>query len=60
MRDDALAPLQERDLQVAVQRLREHFLNHAELLLQRVLATAPGNPQALHYLGVTTFKLGRR
>lgn len=60
MPDEALAPLQERDLQVAVQRLREHFLNHAELLLQRVLAAAPGNRQAQQYLGIACFKLGRR
>ena len=60
MPDDALQPPQERDLQIAVQRIREHFLNHADLLLQRVLAAAPGNLQAQHYLGVARFKLGQR
>lgn len=60
MLDAALAPPQERDLQIGVQRLREHFLNHAELLFQRVLAAAPGHPQATRYLGVAAHKMGRR
>lgn len=55
----ALAPAAERDLQIGVTRLREHLLNHAELLFRRVLSTAPEHPAAQRFLGVTLYKLGR-
>ena len=54
-----LDPASQRDLDIGQVRLREHFLNHAELLFQRVLEAAPDHPVALRFLGVTRFKLGR-
>lgn len=50
---------QEREVQIGLERLREHLLNHAELIFLRVLEAAPGHPDALRYLGVTLCKLGR-
>ncbi len=59
MSTPALAPTAERDLKIGVTRLREHLLNHAELLFRRVLSTAPDHPAAQRFLGVTLYKLGR-
>lgn len=56
----SLAPLQERDFSVGLARLKDHLLNHAELLFLRVLAAAPGHPGAQRYLGITLFKMGRK
>ena len=49
----------ESDIQIGAVRLREHLLNHAELLFRRALTTAPGHPTATRLLGVTLFKMGR-
>lgn len=46
-------------LATGVLRLREHMLNHAELIFNKVLRVAPDNPTALRWLGVTLCKLGR-
>jgi hypothetical protein len=50
---------QDRELMIGVVRLREHWLNHAELIFRRLLAASPGHAPAKRYLGVTLFKLGR-
>lgn len=50
----------ERDLTVGATRLREHLLNHAELLFRRVLETSPEHSVAARLLGVTLFKMDRR
>ena len=55
-----LDPARQRDLDIGQVRLREHFLNHAELLFERVLEAAPDHPAALRFLGVARFKLGRQ
>ena len=39
--------------------LRDHLLNHAEVMLRRALAAAPGHPSIQHYLGIALVKLGR-
>ena len=49
------APTIEQDLTIGTTRLREHLLNHAELLFRRVLATSPEHPVATRLLGVTLF-----
>ena len=54
------APTIEQDLTIGTTRLREHLLNHAELLFRRVLATSPEHPVATRLLGVTLFKMDRR
>lgn len=59
MEDAPLGPTAQRDLEIGALRLREHLLNHAELLFERALAAAPGHAVAKHLLGVTRFKLGR-
>lgn len=56
---EAAAPAAESDIQIGTVRLREHLLNHAELLFRRALTTAPGDPTATRLLGVTLFKMGR-
>ncbi|UTP40846.1 class I SAM-dependent methyltransferase [Phenylobacterium sp. LH3H17] len=53
-------PTQDQQLAIGVSRLREHMLNHAELIFRRILAAAPDHAQARRYLGVTLCKLGRR
>ncbi|CAN5477441.1 hypothetical protein BH10PSE5_BH10PSE5_16420 [soil metagenome] len=53
-----VAPTLEDELQIGLQRLREHMLNLAELIFERVASKAPGNGQAQHLLGVTRHKLG--
>ena len=50
----------ERDLTVGATRLREHLLNHAELLFRRVLEASPEHSVATRLLGVTLFKMDRR
>jgi hypothetical protein len=59
MPDATLPPPQERELRIGLVRLREHLLNHAELIFRRVLAAAPGHPTAQRYLGIALYKLGR-
>ena len=59
MPEAAAAPAAESDIQIGAVRLREHLLNHAELLFRRALTTAPGHPTATRLLGVTLFKMGR-
>jgi hypothetical protein len=49
----------EMHLRIGLTRLREHMLNHAELIFQRALAAQPGDPTATRLLGVTLCKLGR-
>jgi hypothetical protein len=39
--------------------LRDHLLNHAELILRRALAAAPDHGPIQHHLGITLVKLGR-
>jgi tetratricopeptide (TPR) repeat protein len=51
--------LHDQHLRIGLTRLRENFLNHAELIFQRVLAARPGDPAATRLLGVTLCKLGR-
>ena len=51
-------PTVEDELKIGLQRLREHMLNLAELIFERVVAKAPGNVEALHLLGVSKHKLG--
>ncbi len=53
-------PTQDQQLAIGVTRLREHMLNHAELIFRRMLEATPDHPQARRYLGVTLCKLGRR
>ncbi|WP_309644502.1 class I SAM-dependent methyltransferase [Phenylobacterium sp.] len=53
------APPLDRQFTIGLARLRENFLNHAELIFGRVLAASPDHPQAQRYLGVTLCKLGR-
>ena len=48
----------DRELQIGLQRLREHMLNLAELIFDRVLARAPDNAVALRLAGVAKHKLG--
>jgi hypothetical protein len=50
----------DKDLRAGLARLREFWLNQAEGHFRRVLDAAPGHPAALHLLGVTACKLGRR
>jgi hypothetical protein len=50
-------PIQE-ELRGGRIRLQEHWLNQAEESLRRVLASDPENVSALHWLGITAFKLG--
>jgi hypothetical protein len=45
----------EKELSSGVGRLREHWLNHAELSFRRVLAEDPSHGGAKHYLGITLF-----
>lgn len=52
-------PLHEQHLRIGETRLREHLLNHAELIFLRVLEASPGHPRAIRLLGVTLCKLGR-
>lgn len=59
MPDAELSPV-ERDVQIGAARLKDHFLNHAELLFRRALAAEPGHHEARRLLGVTLFKLGRQ
>ena len=47
------------DVQIGAVRLREHLLNHAELLFRRALAAVPGHPTATRLLGITLFKMGQ-
>lgn len=49
----------DQHLRIGRLRLTENFLNHAELIFQRVLAARPDDPVATHLLGVTLCKLGR-
>ena len=51
--------LREQHLRIGLVRLREHMLNHAELIFQRVLTAQPGDPTATRLLGVTLCKMGR-
>lgn len=60
MPNPPLPPAQDLDLRAGATRLREHLLNHAELLFKRVLAVAPDHPVAQRLLGVTLYKLGRK
>jgi hypothetical protein len=53
--DDAVR----KDIEIGTIRLKEHLLNHAELLFRRALATAPGEPTATRLLGITLYKMGR-
>ena len=39
--------------------LRDHLLNHAEVMLRRALAAAPGHPSIQRHLGIALVKLGR-
>jgi predicted Zn-dependent protease len=39
--------------------LRDHLLNHAEVMLRRALAAAPGHPAIQRHLGIALVKLGR-
>lgn len=59
--NDAIEPAAdpERELRIGLARLREHFLNHAELIFRRVLAAVPDHPAAHRFLGITLSKLGR-
>ncbi|MDP3853862.1 class I SAM-dependent methyltransferase [Phenylobacterium sp.] len=50
----------DQQLAIGVTRLREHMLNHAELIFRRILDADPEHLQAGRYLGVTLVKLGRR
>lgn len=59
MTDAPAEPLHEQHLRIGQRRLREHMLNHAELIFQRVLAASPAHPVATRLLGVTLCKLGR-
>jgi len=54
------APSLDQQLAIGLGRLRENFLNHAELIFGRLLAAMPDHAQAQRYLGVTLCKLGRR
>lgn len=60
MPDPALGPAQEHELRIGLTRLREHLLNHAELIFRRVLAVAPDHGAAQRYLGIALFRMGRR
>lgn len=51
-------PTVEEELNIGLQRLREHMLNLAELIFDRVVAKAPENAVALRLAGVTKHKLG--
>jgi Flp pilus assembly protein TadD len=55
-----LGPTQERELAIGVTRLREHMVNHAELIFRRILAVAPGHADTQRFLGIALYKLGRR
>ena len=50
----------EQNLRIGRARLSEHWLNQAEIHFQQVLADDPVNSEALHLLGITAGKLGRR
>src|SRR5262245_40276154 len=47
-------------LERGLARLQENWLNHADADLQQVLRRDPNHPAALHFLGLTRFKLGQR
>jgi hypothetical protein len=49
-----------KELQAGLARLREFWVNQAETRFRRVLAGDPENVAALHLLGVTACKLGRK
>ena len=51
-------PTIEDELKIGLQRLREHMLNLAELIFERVMVKAPENAVALRLAGVTKHKLG--
>ncbi|MBP8247755.1 MAG: class I SAM-dependent methyltransferase [Phenylobacterium sp.] len=51
-------PTVEDELKIGLQRLREHMLNLAELIFDRVLVKAPENAEALRLAGMTKHKLG--
>lgn len=51
-------PTIEDELKIGLQRLREHLLNLAELIFERVMVKAPENAVALRLAGVTKHKLG--
>jgi hypothetical protein len=48
------------ELELARMCLQGHMLNHAEILLLRLLAREPEHPATLHLLAITRFKLGRQ
>ncbi|MDO9246899.1 MAG: class I SAM-dependent methyltransferase [Phenylobacterium sp.] len=51
-------PTIEEELKIGLQRLREHMLNLAELIFDRVVVRAPDHAVALRLAGVTKHKLG--
>ena len=48
-----------KDIEIGAIRLREHLLNHAELLFRRALAATPDDPTATRLLGITLYKMNR-
>lgn len=59
MPQPALSEAQDRAFQIGRLRLREHLLNHAELIFRQVLAGTPDHAATQRHLGITLFKLGR-
>lgn len=55
-----LSPTQENELRIGLARLREHLLNHAELIFRRVLAAVPDHADAQRYLGIALYRMARR
>lgn len=59
MAHPSLSVAQDRTFRIGRLRLREHLLNHAELIFRQVLAGAPDHAPTQRHLGITLFKLGR-
>lgn len=59
MPDPAAGKSLDDQLRIGVGRLREHLLNHADMIFRRMLDQAPDDAAALRYLGITLCKLGR-
>lgn len=54
-----LSDEQQLEFRVGLARLRENFLNNAEMVLDRLLKQVPEHHKVKQHLGVTLFKLGR-
>ncbi len=54
-----MATTVEQEMTYGLTRLREHWLNQAEIHFRRILAEFPDHAGGLHLLGVTSFRLGR-